>query len=850
MMSPGIYVRTRRYGLAFGAVVLALAVRLAFEPLLGTGQSGLVLLIAVAVTARLAGRRPAVFAAGLATLGSWFAFVEPRYSFLIFTPVEAANLLLLAAAAVVISILVPAQTGPGGTVEAAGGYPGSRERIARFRRAGLLSGLVLLLLAMTFMLASDMGEERELQASAATAFSTLDRSRRVLQAVETAQMLAHDYLLTGEQQYLNAYNAALAAEGAALDGLRRHQADNPEGQARIKEVSRLAALQISILNQIVSLGRAGRHQDALRLIAVDGGNRGIEKIREVLRMHERDARRQLAVRAGYARRQNLRMRWVLGLGSGSLIALLIVAGAIIERDIREREATRRALHENEERLRVALAGADAGAWEWDFDTGRAVWSDQLWRLYGLEPHSLEPTYEAWLGLIYAEDRQRVADEVARVAGERRELNIEFRVTDPDGSLRWVLVRGQPEQDEDGRVRRYLGIALDINERKRIEQAVRESEGRFAFVLSASQIGHWEFDLASHKAHGSPEHYHILGYENPLESWTLEDFIAHVVPEQRGVVGDSIRGAIASGGNVNAECRIRRVDGEERWIWACGQLRRNEKGEFSRMAGIVQDITERKLAQARIQQLNAELERRVQERTADLKASNKELEAFAYSVSHDLRAPLRGIDGWSLALVEDYGAQLDEQAQEYLARVRSEAQRLGVLIDDLLQLSRITRDRLQPSVVDLSAVAGTVAGRLRESYPDRRLAFLIAPGLTAVADARLLEIALTNLLDNAVKFTRPRAEARIEFSQSEDGGVPAFCVRDNGVGFDMAYAGKLFGAFQRLHRTSEFPGTGIGLATVQRIIRRHGGRVWAQAERDRGAAFFFTLGSSKLVSSNE
>jgi light-regulated signal transduction histidine kinase (bacteriophytochrome) len=224
----------------------------------------------------------------------------------------------------------------------------------------------------------------------------------------------------------------------------------------------------------------------------------------------------------------------------------------------------------------------------------------------------------------------------------------------------------------------------------------------------------------------------------------------------------------------------------------------------------------------------------------LETANQELEAFAYSVSHDLRAPLRGIDGWSLALLEDYHDQLDPQARQYLDTVRAEAQRMGQLIDDMLQLSRVTRSDMQSIPIDLSAMAQTVAARLQTEQPVRQVELVIQPGLAARGDPRLLEIVLTNLFSNALKFTGPRLTPRIEFGQTEIEDRQAFFVRDNGVGFDMAFAQKLFGAFQRLHKLSEFPGTGIGLATVQRIIHRHGGRAWAEAQVGQGATFYFTL----------
>jgi signal transduction histidine kinase len=247
--------------------------------------------------------------------------------------------------------------------------------------------------------------------------------------------------------------------------------------------------------------------------------------------------------------------------------------------------------------------------------------------------------------------------------------------------------------------------------------------------------------------------------------------------------------------------------------------------------------------ARMEQMQAEIflsTQKVQVANQQLKAANQELEAFSYSVSHDLRSPLRSIDGFSQALLEDYSDRLDAPGRHMLQRVRAATMRMGELIDDLLQLSQVARADMNRAAVDLSVLAGSVVDELRRADPGRRVEVTIPPGLTADGDAKLLAVVLTNLLSNAWKFTSRHPAPRIEFGIQHDDKEPAFYVRDNGVGFDMAYVDKLFGAFQRLHAVSEFPGTGIGLATVQRIVHRHGGRVWAEGAVNQGAAFFFTL----------
>jgi len=242
----------------------------------------------------------------------------------------------------------------------------------------------------------------------------------------------------------------------------------------------------------------------------------------------------------------------------------------------------------------------------------------------------------------------------------------------------------------------------------------------------------------------------------------------------------------------------------------------------------------------LEQLVAERTKELAAGNAALLAANSELDAFAYSVSHDLRAPLRSIDGFSQVLLEDYAERLDEAGRGSLNRVRAASQRMGMLIDDLLKLARVTRAEMRTEAVDVSAMAQDIAAELQRATPARQVEFAIAPGLLAQGDARLLRVALENLLWNSWKYTAKAARPRIEVGWVEGNGERAFMVRDNGAGFDMQYADKLFGVFQRLHSAAEFEGTGVGLATVRRIINRHGGRIWAEGAVDQGATFYFTL----------
>jgi PAS domain S-box-containing protein len=292
-----------------------------------------------------------------------------------------------------------------------------------------------------------------------------------------------------------------------------------------------------------------------------------------------------------------------------------------------------------------------------------------------------------------------------------------------------------------------------------------------------------------------------------------------------------------------EKRFVRKDGTIVWAEVTRSVVRDPGGSPLLLVGVVRDITAQRAAEAQVAALTAELEDRVEQRTADLARANQNLEAFTFSVSHDLRAPLRALNGFAEALAEDYGDKLDETCQDYIRRIEAASERMSSLIDRLLYLSRISRAEIDLQPVDLSAEAAEIAADLAAGEPDRTVRVDIEPGVVARADRALIGTVVQNLVENAWKFTARRDDAAIEFgSTAGQNGMVCCFVRDNGAGFDPAYAGKLFRPFQRLHPVTDFPGTGIGLASVRQIVERHGGQVWAEGGVDSGATFYFTLRS--------
>jgi hypothetical protein len=538
--------------------------------------------------------------------------------------------------------------------------------------------------------------------------------------------------------------------------------------------------------------------------------------------------RLLTERTQAAASQASRTHWALAGGTLLLVGLLIFAGFIIESDVSRLKASAQKLRRQARLIDLshdAIIVADEHRQIIGWNEGaRAMYGWSEADVLGKVVHQLLHTQSG----IAPDVVDRILSEEGRWDGELLHSRVDG--TQLIAESRQVLMR-----DGDGSSA-ILEINRDITERKKSDGILRRQADLLDKVqepIIVSQLG----GAIEYWNHGAEELYGFSRQE--AVGRTMIDLLHPKHP--LGL--DRIRELLVRDGDWSGELTFV-TGGREILVESRARLVAEPEGRQT-VLQTNRDITEERRAQEEIQRLNRELEQRVADRTAQLEASNKELEAFAYSVSHDLRAPLRGIDGWSMALLEDYGDKLDQTARKCLDRVREETQRMGRLIDDLLKLSRLTRAELRYESLDLTTLARSIACRLRESDPNRSIDFAIQEGLTGIADARLVEIALVNLLSNAVKFTGPRAEARIEFGQNWHQDEMVFHVRDNGVGFDMAYSKTLFGAFQRLHKHAEFPGNGIGLATAQRVLLRHGGRIWADAKPNEGATFYFTIAPASV-----
>jgi PAS domain S-box-containing protein len=536
-------------------------------------------------------------------------------------------------------------------------------------------------------------------------------------------------------------------------------------------------------------------------------------------------------------------------------------------DISERKQAENALINSEKSLKEAQRIGRLGSWELDIINNRLTWSDEIFRIFEINPNEFGASYEAFLNAIHPDDREKVDLAYSNSLKTRTPYAIDHRLRFADGRIKYVQEQCETFYDPDGKPLRSVGVVQDITDRKLMEDTLyfvaqrgwQNSVENFFDALSRflgekldmdyvfiDKIGEDpnEAETMALYAKGSimPNmHYALKGtpcenvmgrrlcvYPHGIQQQFPEDTL---LPEMgaESYIGIPLWNSIGQPVGLIAVIGTKPLLDEAPVIQLLQLVAIRAAAEL-----------ERKQAEEEIRKLNQELEQRVAERTAQLELINKELEAFAYSVSHDLRAPLRSIDGFSQIILDEYQDKIDVEGKQYLQRVRSASQRMSQLIDDMLKLSRLSRSDMNIQEVNLSRMVQEITSDLQGIHPDRQVEFIIEEGIKARGDGRLLRIVLENLIGNAWKFTSKHPVTCIEFGVQQQNEKPVYFVRDNGAGFNMEYAQKLFGAFQRLHSDTEFPGTGVGLATVQRVIHRHGGKVWAEGEVEKGATFYFTM----------
>jgi PAS domain S-box-containing protein len=513
-------------------------------------------------------------------------------------------------------------------------------------------------------------------------------------------------------------------------------------------------------------------------------------------------------------------------------------------DITERKQADEALRMREYLLSSSQQAAHVGTWSWKVGDTAVYWSDETYRIYGLSPEMGPPDFGFFFEIIHPEDRHKMREWPEDVIAGLHPSPVEFRVLRPDGIYRVIRTEGDVVDTIDGVPSRIAGTAYDITELKLAEEEIHQLNERIATATSSAQVGIWDWDVVNNLLVWDDQMYQLYGLKKDGFAGAYEAWVSGLHPDDREFSQNETSQALQGVKAYDSEFRVVWPDGSIRYLKAKGEVFRGDEGNPIRMLGVNFDITDRKQAEENIRQLNEELEQRVLDRTAQLEAANKELEAFSYTVSHDLRAPLRHINGFVDLLNENYQNLLPEKGQHYLTVIRDSSTQMGTLIDDLLQFSRTGRQEMQQMNLDMNRILQEVVKFFIEDNKYRNIDWEIAVMPKITGDMSLLRMVWVNLVSNAVKFTKDREPARIKIGYTEEMKVFIFYIRDNGAGFDMPYAHKLFGVFQRLHSKQEFEGTGIGLANAHRIITRHGGRIWAESELNQGTTFYFTLPKTK------
>lgn len=682
-------------------------------------------------------------------------------------------------------------------------------------------------------------------ASLLATFAARDLNHRILENLQTLATQLDDaetgqrgFLITGQADYLEPYNKSVSQIHQTIQELDRLAASRPQLHQELTRLEPLVAQKLSELQETINLREQKGFQVAQAVVLTNKGKQIMDQIRVVvgqIATREQDT----LVRVDLAARESSRRtQYIFWGGRAGSITLLLIVFVILIREVAVRKRT-------ETLIKAQAASLERQASLLDIardaimvrDVGGLItyWNRGATKTYGwTTDQAVAKTSHSLLQTRFPHPIEQINATLLRDGLWEGELDH----ARSDGSRIIVLSRWVLQRDEQGRPSSVMESNNDITERKRGEESLRTlSEGlqkRTAeldryFDLSIDMMCIAGFDGTFKRV--NPAWEKVLGYS--MSELLARPYLEFVHPDDRSTT-NAAAASVATGQTViSFENRYKAKDGTYHWLlWNSAP-----SVEHGVTYAVARDITDEKRAQEAIQKLNADLQRR----TSDLEAANRELEAFTYSVSHDLRAPLRHIDGFSKLLIEEHAASLTGDAQRYLTRVREGTKQMGQLVDDLLNLARVGRKELTLQVTGLDSLVEEVLAQQKADTTGRKIAWKVATLPFVECDPALMKQVFANLISNAVKYTRPRPLAVIEIGAKHDNGASIVFVRDNGVGFSMKYADKLFGVFQRLHRPEDFEGTGVGLATVQRIVHKHGGEVWAEAELDKGATFYFKLG---------
>lgn len=661
------------------------------------------------------------------------------------------------------------------------------------------------------------------------AIATLESGRSILTDAETAQ---RGYLLTGDNLFLKDYTNAQAQVFVWLGKLKKYTAGQPEQQQRFAALEPLVNRRLALLDERVRLRQQKGLQAVTGAVAAHDGKRVMDQVQQVISdMHVAENKTAFQYQAAV---QSHAVTAEITILCVTVLAAILgcVSAVLVRRDFKKRKQAEEILRQNEERFRLMIGCVrDYAILMLDPD-GRIVnWNEGAQRIKG---YTADEIVGQHFSKFYPEEsvREKLPEKILAEAEDKGRFEHEGWRVRKDGSRFWANVVVTAMRDAGGKLLGFVKVTRDLSERKRAQE-IQDERDRF-FELSRDMICMAGFD--GYFKSINPAWERTLGFSG--EELLKKPFIEFVHPDDRAATMAESAKLAAGEETINFENRYLCEDGSYRWF-AWGARADIAKKLIYAMA---RDITDQKRAREQIAGLNMDLQRHA----GQLEAANKELESFSYSVSHDLRAPLRHIDGFVKLLDKQANGHLDERGRRFLDIIADSARRMGALIDDLLVFSRMGRTEMRQTKLDSRTLVDEVIVSLQNEIQDRHIHWKIGELPQIEADAAMLRQVWANLIGNAVKYSRPRDPAEIEIGYNTENGEDVFFIRDNGVGFDMQYAHKLFGVFQRLHRPEEFEGTGIGLANVQRVVHRHGGRVWAQSELNKGATFYFSLPQTEIA----